>query len=83
MLLRAASHVKRDLAFFRSASHNVFMAKRKKNAAAVALGKKGGKARFKKLTKEERSEFMRQVAQTRWAGHEAKRPASARKKPSQ
>jgi hypothetical protein len=56
----------------------MFMAKRK-NIHAAALGRKGGKARFKQLTKEERTEFMRQVAQARWAGHEAKRPASSRK----
>lgn len=33
---------------------------RKKDPAAVALGKKGGKARKKKLTPEQRSEIARQ-----------------------
>ena len=47
---------------------------------AVALGRKGGKARLKTMTAEERSEAARRAIQARWAGHEAKRPASARKK---
>ena len=41
-----------------------------KNPAAVALGrlggKKGGKARAKKLTKKQRSEIARKAAQARW-----------------
>jgi hypothetical protein len=47
------------------------MAKTKKNAAAVALGRlgglKGGKARAKKLTAEERRESARTAAMARWA----------------
>lgn len=43
---------------------------RKKNAAAVALGrrggKKGGKARADKLSPERRSEIARQAATARW-----------------
>jgi hypothetical protein len=42
-----------------------------KNPAAVALGKlgasKGGKARAKKLTKEQRVEIARKAAKARWA----------------
>ena len=42
-----------------------------KNPAAVALGrlggKKGGLARAKKLTKEQRAEIARKAAQARWA----------------
>jgi hypothetical protein len=42
-----------------------------KNPAAVALGKlgasKGGKARAKKLTKEQRSTIAKKAAQARWA----------------
>jgi len=42
-----------------------------KNPHAVALGrlggKKGGKARAKKLTPEERSEIARKAAKARWA----------------
>ncbi len=36
------------------------------NPAAVALGKLGGKARAKKLSKERRSEIARLAIQTRW-----------------
>ena len=42
-----------------------------KNPAAVALGKlgasKGGKARAKKLTPEQRSEIAKKAAEARWA----------------
>jgi general stress protein YciG len=42
----------------------------RKNAAAVALGRKGGKARLTKLTPEERSEIARKAgkasAKVRW-----------------
>ncbi len=42
-----------------------------KNPHAVALGRlgglKGGKARFEKLTPEQRSEIARKAAQKRWA----------------
>lgn len=42
----------------------------KKNPAAVALGRlgglKGGPARARKLTKEQRSESARKAAQARW-----------------
>ena len=41
------------------------MAKRK-NPAAVALGRKGGKTSAEKLTDEERREKARKAAQTRW-----------------
>jgi len=43
---------------------------RKKNPAAVALGRLGGKksaaGRMKKLTPEQRSKIARNAAQTRW-----------------
>jgi hypothetical protein len=43
---------------------------RKKNPAAVALGRmgglKGGKARAKALSPEQRSEIARKAAQSRW-----------------
>lgn len=45
-----------------------------KNPAAVALGRlgglKGGKARAKALTKEQRSEIARKAAKTRWRKEE-------------
>ena len=37
-----------------------------KDAAAVALGRKGGKARAAKLTPERRSEIARKAAAKRW-----------------
>ena len=44
---------------------------RKKNAAAVALGKlggmKGGNARAKKLSPEQRKEIAQKAAKARWA----------------
>lgn len=46
-----------------------------KNPAAVALGRlgglKGGKARAKKLSPEQRSEIAKKAAQTRWKKGEA------------
>jgi hypothetical protein len=43
---------------------------KKKNPHAVALGrrggKKGGKARWKDMSPEDRSEFMRRAVQERW-----------------
>ncbi len=38
-----------------------------KNKAAVELGRKGGKARAKKLNKEQRREIARKAARTRWS----------------
>lgn len=48
------------------------MRKKKKNPAAVALGKKGGKASWSGLTDEQRSEKARKIATARWA--KAKEP---------
>src|ERR1700682_4435831 len=52
---------------------------RRKNAAAVALGRKGGKkggpARAAKLTPEQRSESARKAVKARWA--KAKPPTAA------
>jgi hypothetical protein len=38
-----------------------------KNAAAVALGRKGGQARAKKMTAKERQEAARKAVEARWA----------------
>jgi hypothetical protein len=46
------------------------------------MGRKGGKRRLKTLTPEQRRESAQKAAAKRWEGHNAKRPASARKKPS-
>ena len=51
------------------------MAKRRKNPAAVALGRlggkkaagRGGRARFAAMSAEERSEVARKAARARWA----------------
>jgi hypothetical protein len=39
---------------------------KKKNPAAVALGKRGAKARMKKLTPEKRTEVAKTAAAARW-----------------
>jgi len=41
--------------------------KKKKNAAAVALGSLGGRARAKSLTAEQRKAISKQGAKVRWA----------------
>jgi hypothetical protein len=38
----------------------------KKNPAAVALGRKGGKARLRTMTPEERSEAAKKAVEARW-----------------
>jgi hypothetical protein len=52
------------------------MAQKKKNAAAVALGRlgglKGGKARARKLTADQRRESARKAALARWSGNRKK-----------
>lgn len=49
------------------------MTKRIKNKAAVELGRKGGLARKKNLTPEERRESARKAALARWEQERAKR----------
>jgi hypothetical protein len=41
--------------------------KREKNPHAVALGRKGGKARNEKMTPEQRSAIARKAVLARWA----------------
>jgi len=45
---------------------------KRKNPAAVALGKKGGRARRKSLTKEQRSAIARKAALAMWKQKRAK-----------
>ena len=45
---------------------------KKKNAHAVALGRKGGKARAAKLSKQELSEQGRKAVLTRWSASKQK-----------
>ncbi|HSE49754.1 MAG TPA: thiamine pyrophosphate-dependent dehydrogenase E1 component subunit alpha [Terriglobales bacterium] len=47
----------------------------KKDPAAVALGRKGGKARLTKMTPEQRSSVARQAVRARWDGGGAAKPA--------
>ena len=59
----------------RTATHSYLMAKKQqKNPAAVALGRKGGQARAKRLTKAERSEAARKAAKVRWAQRKEQTP---------
>jgi hypothetical protein len=57
---------------------------RKKNPAAVALGRLGGKAKVPKgmhlLPPERRTEIARKAAEKRWKDYRAKQAASGRKK---
>jgi hypothetical protein len=46
--------------------------KKEKDPNAVALGRKGGKARLQKLTPEQRSDMARKAVQARWAKHRIK-----------
>ena len=43
-----------------------------KNKAAVELGRKGGQARAKKLSKKRRAEIARKAAVERWSTHKPK-----------
>ena len=47
-----------------------------KDPHAVALGRKGGKARLKTLTSEQRRESARKAVATRWAKAKAKKERS-------
>lgn len=47
----------------------------RKNPAAVALGRKGGKATAKNRTPQERSEACRRASQARWAKQSPKAPS--------
>jgi hypothetical protein len=42
------------------------MASKRKNPAAVALGRRGARVRMRKLTPEQRSEIARNAVQVRW-----------------
>jgi hypothetical protein len=60
----------------RERSRMVFYMAKKKNPAAVALGRKGGlkggPARAKKMTADERSESARKAVNARWAKEKRK-----------
>jgi hypothetical protein len=48
--------------------------------AKKSIGAEMVARRYAKMTPEERSAAAKNAAEARWAGHEAKRPASSRKK---
>ncbi len=48
----------------------------KKNPHAVALGKKGGKARMESLTKEQKTELARKAILIRWEQYREKKAAT-------
>jgi hypothetical protein len=54
---------------------------KKKNAAAVSLGKRSAKARMEKLTPEQRSEVARKAAAARWKAKAESGGAEARDQP--
>jgi len=47
---------------------------REKDPNAVALGRKGGKARLQKLTPEQRSDIARKAVTARWAKAKKQKP---------
>ncbi len=53
---------------------------KKKNAAAVELGKKGGKARAKSMTADEKSAHARKAVGARWDKYYAAHPEMERPK---
>ena len=65
---------------FRERLRTFYPVTRRKNPAAVALGRKGGKkggpARAAKMTPEERSESARKAVRARWAKRAAKAKGS-------
>jgi hypothetical protein len=48
--------------------------KSEKDPNAVALGRKGGKARLQKLTPEQRSDIARKAVKARWARAKKQKP---------
>ncbi len=51
-----------------------------KDPAAVRLGRKGGQARARRMTKEERSEASRKAALARWAKAKKEKDSEAMRK---
>jgi len=54
--------------------------KKKKDEAAVNLGRKGGKARAKNLTPEQLSAIGKHAAEVRWKKHRKQQKDSSNKK---
>jgi hypothetical protein len=49
--------------------------KKEKDPNAVALGRKGGKARLQKMTPEQRSDIARKAVKARWAKAKKQKPS--------
>jgi hypothetical protein len=49
--------------------------KKEKDPNAVALGRKGGKARLQKMTPEQRSDIARKAVRARWARAKKQKPS--------
>lgn len=45
---------------------HMYLRMKRKDPAAVALGRKGGRARMKRISVEERTKLARQAANARW-----------------
>ena len=75
-LLYVSGHVLSRVDFTKAVTYTEAVAAKKKNPAAVALGRKGGEkggpARAAKMTPEERSESARRAVLARWAKAKAK-----------
>ena len=50
----------------------MYLRMKRKDSAAVALGRKGGRARMEKMTAEERTKLARQAANARWTQEKGK-----------
>jgi len=60
--------------------YNVVVTKEEKSASTQSIGAQMVARRYAMMTPEERSAAASNAAKARWAGHDAKRPASSRKK---
>jgi hypothetical protein len=49
--------------------------KKEKDPNAVALGRKGGKARLQKMTPEQRSDIARKAVRARWEKAKKQKPS--------
>ena len=80
-LLYVSDHVLSRVDFTKAVTYNEVVATKRKNPAAVALGrkggKKGGKARAAKMTPEERSESARKAVHERWKRYRANKALEA------
>lgn len=74
----AATHGNADGCNLLSAEHITVSMANRKNPAAVALGRRGAKARMTKLTPRQRSEIAYKAARARWAKQDIESDAERR-----